>query len=116
LFKKNSGVQEAEERTAQISQRLGPMSFVNGKLVFGDQYGDLAAYVEEEMSGYVPPNAVAVDLSTKASFGFAHRGRASGLLGRPHGGAHGRAAHGRSPAPPTPQAAQLPMSGSHISR
>jgi hypothetical protein len=87
------------------------MSLVNGKLVFGDQYSDLAGYVEEEMSGYVPPNAVAVDLSTKASFGFAHRGRASGLLGRPHGGAHGR-----SPAPPTPQAAQLPMSGSHISR
>ncbi len=45
------------------------MSFVNGKLVFGDQYGDLAGCVEEEMSGYVPPNAVAVDLSTKASFG-----------------------------------------------
>ena len=45
------------------------MSFVNGKLVLGDQFSDLAGYVEEEMSGYVLPSAVAVVLSTKAIFG-----------------------------------------------
>jgi hypothetical protein len=116
LPKKTPGTRGPGKEPAQISQRLGPMSYVNGRLVFGDQNGDVTELVEALMPGYVPPNAVAVDLSTKASFGFAHRGRASGLLGRPHGGAHGRAAHGRSPAPPTPQAAQLPMSGSHISR
>ena len=86
------------------------MSFVNGKLVFGDQYGDLAGYVEEEMSGYVPPSAVAVDLSTKASFGFAHRGRASGLLGRPHG----RAPQRRNSAPPTSHTAHLLMSAQPV--
>ena len=45
------------------------MSFVNGKLVFGPQYGDLPELVEALMPGYVLPNAVAVDLSTKAIFG-----------------------------------------------
>ena len=67
--KKKLRVQEAEETKPRISQRLGPMSFVNGKLVFGDQFSDLAGYVEEEMSGYVFPSAVAVVLSTKAIFG-----------------------------------------------
>jgi hypothetical protein len=88
------------------------MSFVNGKLVFEDQFSDLAGYVEEEMSGYVLPSAVAVDLSTKAIFGFAHCGRASGLLGR----RHGQAAQRRNSAPPTSQAAEHQASGIHVSR
>jgi hypothetical protein len=108
FVQKKLRVQEATERNPRISQRLGPMSF---QLVFGNPSGDVTELVEDLMHGYVLPIAVAVVLSTKAIFGFAHCGRASGLLGR----RHGQAAQRRNSAPPTSQAAQHPTSGIHVS-
>ena len=80
----------------------------DGLMSSGAQYSE----VEHSMHGYVLPIAVAVVLSTKAIFGFAHCGRASGLLGR----RHGQAAQRRNSAPPTSQAAQHQTSGIHVSR
>ena len=82
----------------------------DGLLSYGNPFRDETKHAEGWMAGYVPPNAVAVVLSTKAIFGFAHCGGASGLLGRPHE----RAPQRRNSAPPTSHTAHLLMSAQPV--
>ena len=110
LSKKTPGTRGDGKKPAHFptTPMFSGFSGDDGLMSSGAQYSD----VEHSMHGYVLPIAVAVVLSTKAIFGFAHCGRASGLLGRPHG----RDAQRRNYAPPTNKAAEHPTSGIHLSR
>ena len=82
----------------------------DGLLSVGNPFRELTELADDGIPGYVRPSAVAVVLLTKAIFGFAHCGGASGLLGRPHE----RAPQRRNSALPTSQTDHLLMSAQPV--